>query len=245
MPDCLIPADSGVHSVPIDAVTAERLPALLGALLPQAATWLGVTGYAAKTGEVALVPDPDGGIARVLVGFGSGRDVPPLIVGKLPAALPPGAYHLREGFPDLPVAALAWALGAYAFTRYRKASPKPRLVMSANVDGGEIASIADAVYLARDLINTGANDLGPAELAAATAGLMQRYGGSFSEVVGDALPAAGLNLIHAVGHSASAGRAPRLIDCWWGNEGDPLVTIVGKGVCFDTGGPTSRRRPAC
>jgi leucyl aminopeptidase len=108
--------------------------------------------------------------------------------------------------------------------------------MPAGIDGGEIARIADGVYLARDLVNTAANDLGPAELAAAAADLARRHGAVFSEIVGDALLADGLPLIHAVGTAAAPERAPRLIDLTWGEEGDPKVTIVGKGVCFDTGG---------
>jgi leucyl aminopeptidase len=156
---------------------------------------------------------------------------------RLPGRLPEGVYRLRDGFFDPAFAALAWALGAYRFTRYRaETGGLRRLTIPEGIDGGAVARIADGVYLARDLVNTAANDLGPAELAAAAADLARRHGAVFSEIVGDALLADGLPLIHAVGAAAAPERAPRLVDIVWGEEGDPKVTIVGKGVCFDTGG---------
>jgi leucyl aminopeptidase len=104
------------------------------------------------------------------------------------------------------------------------------------VDGADIVRIADGVILARDLVNTGANDLGPAELADAAQNLATRHGARFTQIVGDALLADNFPLIHAVGTAATRERAPRLIDIKWGEESDPKITIVGKGVCFDTGG---------
>ena len=113
------------------------------------------------------------------------------------------------------------------------------LAPAANAAAAEVARIASAVYLGRDLINTPANDLGPAELEAAAEALARAHGGSFSSIVGDALlsaPGGGYPLIHAVGRAATPERAPRLLDLRWGREDAPRVTLVGKGVCFDTGG---------
>ncbi len=131
--------------------------------------------------------------------------------------------------------ALAWALGTYQFTRYRKATPKAaKLVLPNGVDGAEIASIAEAVFFARDLINTPPNDMGPEELAEAARALAKKHGAKFSVIVGDALLKGNYPLVHAVGQGSE--RAPRLIDLTWGRTAAPKVTLVGKGVCFDTGG---------
>ena len=234
MPDCLLPAAAGAPSVPVDAVTAERLPALLAKLDRRAAGWLGATGFAAASGEVAVIPDGKGAIASVLFGLGKG-DGSALLPGKLPGALPAGTYRMRDGFDDPALAALAWALGAYRFARYRPDKSEPRrLVLPRDTD--DVGRIADGVYLTRDLVNTAANDLGPAELAEAAADLAMRHSAVFSAIVGDALLADDLPLIHAVGAAATPERAPRLIDLSWGEASHPKVTIVGKGVCFDTGG---------
>jgi len=241
LPASLVAATAGVSSIPIDAVTAERLPAYLAALDRRTAAWLGAAGFAAAAGEVAIVPDlaagGEGAIASVLFGLGKGDPAPPLLPGKLPAALPAGTYRLRDGFADPSLAALAFALGAYRFTRYRADRSEPRrLILPAAIDGADIARIADGVILARDLINTGANDLGPAELADAAQNLATRHNARFTQIVGDALLAGNFPLIHAVGAAATRERAPRLIDMKWGEESAPKITIVGKGVCFDTGG---------
>ena len=126
--------------------------------------------------------------------------------GTLPAKLPAGTYRLATGFDDPALASLAWALGAYRFGRYRKATPEPRrLVLSADVDAAEIGRIADGVFLTRDLVNTAANDLGPAELAQAARDLCLRHGAVFTEIVGEGLLADGFPLIHAVGAAATLG----------------------------------------
>jgi leucyl aminopeptidase len=237
LPDSLLPAGSGEPAVAIDAVTVDRLPAAIAALPPAAAAWVGRTGFSGAAGEVALLPDGEGGIASILFGLGKGERTPSLLAGKLPVALPAGTYRLAQGFDDPSLAAVAWALGAYRFTRYRKPSADVRrLVVPAAVDGDDVMRIADGAALARDLVNTGANDLGPAELAAAAEDLAARHGASCRTIVGDALLADNFPLIHAVGAAATRERAPRLIDLVWGDAAAPKVTIVGKGVCFDTGG---------
>ncbi|HVV63824.1 MAG TPA: leucyl aminopeptidase family protein, partial [Rhizomicrobium sp.] len=197
------------------------------------------SGFAAAAGEIALVPATTGesAVASVLFGLGKGDATPSLLAGKLATSLPAGTYRLRDGFADPALAALAFALGAYRFTRYRDdRHGQRRLVIPTGVDGREVARIADAVALARDLINTGPNDLGPAELAEAAQAVAERHNATFTQIVGDALIADNFPLIHAVGAAAAPERAPRLIDIRWGDPSDPKVTLIGKGVVFDTGG---------
>ena len=237
MPASLLPATDETSAVAIDAVTAERLPSLIATLPPAAAAWLGATGFSGAAGEVAVIPDGKGAVASVLFGLGKGERIPSLLAGKLPGALPPGTYRLGQGFDDPTLATLAFALGAYRFARYRKDNTEPRrLTIPAGVDAADIVRIADGVAFARDLVNTAANDLGPAELAETARALGTRYGATVTEIVGDALLAKGFPLVHAVGAAATTGRAPRLVDLVWGEVGNPKITIVGKGVCFDTGG---------
>jgi leucyl aminopeptidase len=241
LPDSLLPEASGAHAIPVDAITVERLPALLATLDRRVAAWIGASGFAASAGEVTVIPNlsgnGEGSIASVLFGLGKGEDKPSLLAGKLPGALPAGTYRLRNGFADPELASLAFALGAYRFSRYRADRSEPRrLVLPPSVDGVDVARIADGVALARDLINTPANDMGPADLAEAARKLAAAYGAKFTEIVGDGLLPANFPLIYAVGAAATPDRAPRLLDLTWGNPADRKVTIVGKGVCFDTGG---------
>ena len=154
--------------------------------------------------------------------------------GQLSTLLPPGTYRFANAPHDARLAAFAFALGAYQFTRYRKADVRNvRLVVPEGVDGDDLTRIVEGVTLARDLINTPSNDMGPAELEDAARALAKQHGAIIKVTTGDAL-AKDFPLVHAVG--AGSARAPRLIDITWGNEGDPKITLVGKGVCFDTGG---------
>ncbi len=235
MPDCLVTTAGKASAVPVQAVTPDDLAALEG----EVKQWVEAIGFAAGPGDVALIPGGAGGISRVLLGLGAAEsgEGARLIAGVLPDALPPGAYALAGGFDDPALATLAWALGAYRFSRYRADTREPRrLVVTGGVDAADVGRIADGVWLARDLINTGANDLGPAELGEAARDLANRHGAVFSEVVGAGLLADNLPLIHAVGAAATEARAPRLIELVWGDPDAPKVTVIGKGVCFDTGG---------
>src|SRR5204863_4846467 len=149
--------------------------------------------------------------------------------------LPAGTYRFGNAPPDPRLASLAFALGTYRFTRYRKADAKEvRLELPEAVDGRDLSRIVAGVTLARDLINTPANDLGPAQLEAAVRTLARQDGAKVRAVVGDDLLAENFPLIHAVGRASSC--APRLIDLTWGDPADPKITLVGKGVTFDTGG---------
>src|SRR6516165_2144536 len=155
--------------------------------------------------------------------------------GALAPLLPAGAYRFANAPHDSRLAALAFALSAYRFTRYRKQDGKEvKLELPGNVDGEDLSRIVDGVTLARDLINTPANDLGPAEFEAAARALAARHGAEVRAVVGEDLLEQNFPLVHAVGRAAA--RAPRLIDLTWGEASHPKITLIGKGVCFDSGG---------
>jgi leucyl aminopeptidase len=154
--------------------------------------------------------------------------------GSLPGLLPAGVYRFANAPHDSRLAALAFALGSYRFGRYRKAeAPDVRLVPPDGVDAAELTRTAEAAYLARDLINTPSNDMGPQELEAAARDVAARFDTSFNCISGEEL-AKNFPLVHVVGMASP--RPPRLIDFSWGDPADPKVTLVGKGVCFDTGG---------
>ncbi len=153
----------------------------------------------------------------------------------MPGLLPPGVYRFANAPHDTRLATLAFALGSYRFSRYRTSdAPDVRLVPPDGVDVADITRMAEAAALARDLINTPSNDMGPEELAQAAQQLAARFGASFNCIAGDDLVRQNFPLIHAVGMAST--RAPRLIDIGWGDLAHPKVTLVGKGVCFDTGG---------
>ncbi len=214
----------------------KRRTALKGLPKTQAAYAL-TSQFTASNGSVLLLPARDGSLAGVLLGTGSSSDS--FVAGVLPGRLPRGSYRF-ETLPDgisEGTMALAWLLGSYSFDRYKtkkKKSAVPRLVVSADTDAVEVQRIYDAAHLVRDLINTPANDMGPDELEAAARDLAASHGAKIKVIKGDALLKQNFPMIHAVGRASV--REPRLIDISWGSEKNPRVSLVGKGVCFDTGG---------
>lgn len=244
--DYVIETDpDGQSAIPIFQVTADQLDRFLQlhevALGSLASAWVTAQDYKASPGSICLIPAETGGLTAVLIGHGDqpASDKGAFLFGKLPAALPAGTYRLAEALDDPADCALAWCLGSYTFGRYKKVDREaPRLVVPKRVDLKAVHVIAKGVELARDLINTPANDMGPAELAAAAVTLAQQHGAAVSQTVGEDLIEANFPLIHAVGRAAAyeAGRAPRLVDLTWGPQDGPKVTLVGKGVVFDTGG---------
>ena len=233
MPDCLVGADDAPDAVAIHALFPDSLDAFFVGDGADIADFVRAAGFAAAAGTTLAAPGRSG-LGCVLFGLGAEAGRPALLAGRL-AALPRGDYALGTGFPDAATATLAFALGAYRYTRYRERQPGARLVIIGGAESARTIRIADGVYLARDLINTPANAMGPAELALAAEDLAARHGAAIEITQGDAL-ADGFPLIHAVGAAATPSRAPRLIDLTWGDPGDTKVTLVGKGVCFDTGG---------
>jgi leucyl aminopeptidase len=224
-------------AIPITFATKSTWEAICAGLPAQARQFAIANGFAAKPGACLTLPGADGGIAQVVFGLedanGKSRDL--FRPGLLPGLLPAGTYRFANAPHDTRLAALAFALGSYRFSRYRKAeTPDVKLVPPDGIDVAAVTRMAEAAYLARDLINTPANDMGPEELAAAARALAERFGATFNCIVGDDLTRQNFPLIHAVGMASP--RAPRLIDFSWGDPSHPKVTLVGKGVCFDSGG---------
>jgi leucyl aminopeptidase len=232
--EILLDADAAEGAVPIIACRAAGLDEALAELPPQQAAWAKANQFKAESGRVLVCPDEQGQVARVLFGLGGEESADPFMPGKLARLLPAGTYSFAGGIADERLAALGWLLEAYEFIRYRPASrDAASLAAPRGIDVRVLRATAAAVRLVRDLINTPANDLGPAELEAAARSLAERHGARFGVTAGAAL-AEGFPLIHAVG--AASDRPPRLIEFAWGESGRPKLTLVGKGVTFDTGG---------
>jgi len=200
--------------------------------------WLKANGFAAALGEVCLIPDKNGMPEMALVGYGkpAARARGRFQLAKAAAALPAGTYHIQSGLEGaaLEEAALGWLLSGYQFTRYRQQKPnKVRLKAPEGIDAARIEAIAAGEVLTRDLINTPASDMGPQELEDAFLALAAEHNAKAHVVMGDDLLTQNLPMIHAVGRASD--HAPRLLDMRWGDTG-PTLTLVGKGVCFDTGG---------
>ncbi|WP_306227969.1 leucyl aminopeptidase family protein [Bosea beijingensis] len=223
-------------AIPVHVVSAATWPALQDQLSPANRSFALTQGFAARAGQHCLLPDAQGALVAVLLGIdASGRRPDPFAAGRLAALLPAGDYALSGEIGDPALAALSWLLQGYRFDRYRKPNPaRARLVLPESVDGEEISQIAESAMLARDLVNTPANELGPGEIEAAIRGLATECGATVTSIVGDDLIARNFPMIHAVGRAST--RAPRLVDLVWGDPAHPKVTLVGKGVAFDTGG---------
>jgi leucyl aminopeptidase len=222
-------------AVPILATDSKRLPKLLEMLSPAERRWAEASGFDGAPNSFHLVADAKGAASRVLAGVRDADD--PWALAALPLRLPRGRYELGKGpvaiAPDK--AAFAWDLGGYQFTRYRKAKRKPgdlQVAPSARVI--EALQMAQAVRLVRDLVNTPAEDMGPEHLSDIIREQAELFGAEFDEWVGDELLAQNFPAIHAVGRAAA--RPPRLLELNWGNPKHPRLAVVGKGVCFDTGG---------
>ena len=222
-------------TTPIVAVNEANLDSVLKEIGSEAVNWTALNDYKAREGSFLLVPRSGGGEAAVLFGAKQDRLPSPFALGVLAANLPAGDYELADGFPDLEHAVLGFGLSSYRFTRYKNAKDIcPRLVIPEKVDADRIALLLRGVALARDLINTPASDLGPEDLAKSVQDLFERHGGSGTIISGENLLEMGFPMVHAVGRASS--RTPCLADFSWGSKDHPKITLVGKGVVFDTGG---------
>jgi leucyl aminopeptidase len=230
-------AHGTADAVPIWFVTAATYADVRARLDASARAFADAAGFEPKAGRHLLLPG-QGGLGGVLFGVEATDEVKDLFLpGRLPQLLPDGVYRFANEPHDARLAALAVALGSYRFTRYRKSEGhQVKLELSQRLDRDELDHIAEAVTLARDLINTPANDMGPSDLEAAARKLAASHSAEIRAIVGDDLLAQNFTLIHAVGRAAAASASPRLIDMVWGDSNHPRVTLVGKGVCFDTGG---------
>lgn len=230
-------------SRPLYVVASDGLDGFLATLPTGQRLWLQETGFQAALGELRLLPDAaTGQVAAAVVGFGTADARGRLRFGLTKAlpSLPQGAWKLEGNLTEaeLDEAALGFLLAAYRFDRYRAAQNRPPLaqIIAPNpARAPALLAMAAGEYLTRDLINTPAADMGPGELQAAFFALAAQFGAQATAIVGDALLAQNFPMIHAVGRAADPARAPRLLDMTWGSVG-PHITLVGKGVCFDTGG---------
>lgn len=201
------------------------------------ATWLKAIGFKAASGIIQHLPAANGGVGGVV--FGLGRDEEPFAFAALPGMLPEGVYHFQLQ-PDGragDVSAFSWAIGHYRYSRYKSKDNGPaavRLVWPKDANQGHVLRVARGLCLARDLVNTPSNDMGPVELSQAAEQLAKEHRAMFTTVEGGALIEKNYPMIWAVG--AGSSRTPRLIDIRWGDARHPKVTLVGKGVCFDSGG---------
>ncbi len=222
---------------PVEVVPSSEWKALKKTLDGKSRTWTSENGFEAKLGQICKIPDEKGKIRRVLFGFGSeqtrarGR----LHLARLASNLPEGDYELTGDFGDAGEAALGWLLAGYAFDRYRKSKGAvAKLKAPRDVDAKRLEIIANAAALAQDLINTPASDMGPDQLETEFRRMGKAHNATISVIKGDALLKKNFPMIHTVGRASD--QAPRLLDLTWGPKSAPKVTLVGKGVCFDTGG---------
>ncbi len=217
----------------------QQLPDALSA---QQIAWAKAHKFVGKKGELVALPDDEGKVSGYLFGMGEKEKADPFIVGLAGSSLPEGQYDLHGDFADATLAAVAFRLGAYDFDRFRKASKKVELAALKGMDEAEVDLLVSAATMARDLTNRPANDLTPETYEKDIRDLAKQHGAKVSSIVGDELLKQNFPMIHAVGRAAA--EEPRLLDFTWGDESDPKVTLVGKGVVFDTGGLDIKPAPS-
>lgn len=225
-------------TLPLHIVDSEGFDAWKTGRDEAVQNWLNAAGFKPAIGSVSLLPGANGMPVAAVVGIGSAKDRSRgrFALAASAAQLPAGSYQIA-GAPedmDFETEALGWLLSGYAFNKYHDAKgATAALVCPEGVDGARIEAIAAGEALTRDLINTPTNDMGPDELEAATRNLAETFGADFSVIAGDDLLTQNFPMIHTVGRASV--QSPRLLDLQWGDTG-PKLTLVGKGVCFDTGG---------
>ena len=235
MSEVILDASEGA-ATPVFALADHETEAFLQRQPAFVQAFARFTEFKGRAVQVAAVPDAEGGLDRVLFGLGGSPDA--MSFRALPAKLPPGTYRIAQAPAalDREQAALAFALGSYRFDRYKKpGGDRPKLVAE-GVDAAEVRQVAHACALARDMINTPANDMGPLQIETIAREIAEQHGAQITVIEGEGLLEANYPAVHAVGRAAAQGRAPRMIELAWGEKGKPLVAIVGKGVVFDTGG---------
>jgi leucyl aminopeptidase len=226
---------NGSAAIPIWFVTAASYAEVRERLSAGARAFADAAGFEPKPGHYLALPG-EGGLSGILFGLESADDAKDLFLpGRLAQQLPSGVYRFANDPHDTRLGALAFAMGGYRFTRYHKfEGRKIKLDLPQSIDREDLERVVEAVTLVRDLINTPANDMGPAELEDSARAVATHHDAGVNVIVGDDLLKENFPLIHAVGRAAT--RAPRLIDLTWGEADHPRVTLVGKGVCFDSGG---------
>ncbi|MDB5397633.1 MAG: leucyl aminopeptidase [Rhodospirillales bacterium] len=227
--------ESGTDAVPLTVVAQSEFAEFQNALDARDRAWIAANGFSAAPGQILAIPGSEGQISRVLAAVGRPDDI--YALAGAPANLPKGDYRFDTPL-DAETAnrlALGWGLGTYSFDRYRSRTKKPaRLVWPHEADRVRVLRELDAIGLVRDLVNLPANDLGPVALAEAARAVAAAQNAGCHIVVGDELLKANYPAVYAVGRAAA--EPPRVIDIRWGNPADPEITLIGKGITFDTGG---------
>lgn len=219
--------------IPVWALTPTQSRSIATLVSKQAASWAKANGFVARKGQLCLVPGSKHNVEAVLYGLGNSPTV--MDTARLARLLPQGDYRFQHGVQDLELATLGWCLGSYQFDQYKMMPPRAaRIIADKSLDVSSIVSAANAAFLARDLINIPANDLGPDGLEKAARNLAKSHKARVKLIKGDDLLKQNFPMVHAVGRASIS--APRLIDMKWGPAGGKKITLVGKGVSFDTGG---------
>jgi leucyl aminopeptidase len=234
----LLSVPAGAGDIPLHVISEDSLDSWLAEQDDATRAWVAANGFAGALGEALVIAGAEGAVAMALAGYGTAasRSRGRFHLAAAAAKLPAGTYRIASGLPQDQMAneALGWLLQSYRFDRYRSQPQlKAQLAAPDGVDVDLITALAEGERLTRDLINTPASDMGPPDLEQAARDLAARHGARIEVTAGDDLLTNNLPMIHAVGRAAD--RAPRLIDMRWGDTG-PTLTLVGKGVCFDTGG---------
>ncbi len=227
MLDCFV-SEINENSIPITVIRPDDFSSWFNQQNSFVKNWIESTKFRYESGSLSLIPDDTGRLSKVLYCIRDTKNF--WWAGALPFALPAGVYHYDGINKHI---ALAWGLGSYQFLRYQNSSKKfaQLLLTHARED---VENIIESIYLVRDLINTPTENMGPSELAAEAVSLAKRYEASVDQIVGEDLLKNNYASIHTVGRACDD--APRLLDLRWGQSHHPRVTLVGKGVCFDTGG---------
>ena len=225
-------------AIPLHVLTPDGLSSWLNKQSENTRAWVKANGFSGKRSQLCVIPGDDGKIVGVLAGYGdeAARARHRFVLAGIAPKLPAGSYDLQSDLDGGALAeeSLGWLLSRYSFETYRKRpSHDATLICPNGVDAATIEAIAAGEALTRDLINTPASDMGPEQLEAAARGVAKLSGAKIKVILGDALLEESFPMIHAVGRASQS--PPRLIDMSWGKSG-PTLTLVGKGVCFDTGG---------
>jgi leucyl aminopeptidase len=217
---------------PITVVAKQKYPEWLASQSAAIKTWLTATQFKGEAGNICLLPDANGNITRVICCVADMENF--WGVANLALALPEGCYQFDATDAQMNSYAIAWGLGAYQFTRYKKPLRQPAVLLLPAPSLAQVCNIVESIYLVRDCINTPTDDMGPSELALVVEKLAQECNATFTQIVGEELLHQNYPSIYTVGRASDD--APRLLDLRWGESSHPKVTLVGKGVCFDTGG---------
>jgi len=219
------------NAVTISLVTPEAFPVWLATQSDITKNWLNATQFRPDVGQFQLLPNENGALSQVVCCIADKNN--PWSIGHLPLVLPQGIYQLEVDDHDFSAFAIGWGLGAYQFTRYKKPLRLPSLLYLKPMFN-QVQNMVESIYNVRDWINIPTENMGPSEFAKEAKRIAQENHAELLEIVGDDLLKQNYPAIHAVGRASDD--PPRLLDLRWGNKAHPKVTLVGKGVCFDTGG---------